>query len=87
PAPALLFLYLIIAIILISALCQVFAIQGIHPATQEVLQVNSLWSFEALRWWLQNAVKNFINFARLARYWWLCWGWESPNTVAFFLLY
>jgi aminobenzoyl-glutamate transport protein len=63
PAPALLFLYLIIAIILISALCQVFAIQGIHPATQEVLQVNSLWSFEALRWWLQNAVKNFINFA------------------------
>jgi aminobenzoyl-glutamate transport protein len=63
PAPALLFLYLIIAILFISALCQVFAVQGVHPGTQQVLQVNSLLSFEALSWWLQNAVKNFINFA------------------------
>jgi aminobenzoyl-glutamate transport protein len=63
PAPALLFLYLIIAIIFISAICQLFMIEGIHPSTQEVLQVNSLLSFDALRWWLQNAVKNFINFA------------------------
>lgn len=63
PAPALLFLYLIVAIIFISAICQLFMIEGIHPSTQEVLQVNSLLSFDALRWWLQNAVKNFINFA------------------------
>lgn len=63
PAPALLFLLLIVAIIIISALCDVFSVQGIHPASKEVLEVNSLLSFDALRWWLQNAVKNFIGFA------------------------
>jgi len=63
PAPALLFLYLIVAIIIISALCQMLVVEGIHPSTREVLQVNSLLSFDALRWWLQNAVKNFITFA------------------------
>jgi aminobenzoyl-glutamate transport protein len=63
PAPALLFLLLIVVIIIISALCDVFSVQGIHPASKEVLEVNSLLSFDALRWWLQNAVKNFIGFA------------------------
>ena len=63
PAPALLFLLLIAAIVIISALCDVFSVQGIHPASKEVLEVNSLLSFDALRWWLQNAVKNFIGFA------------------------
>jgi aminobenzoyl-glutamate transport protein len=63
PAPALLFFYLVLFIILISALGQWFSWQGIHPANQQVLEVNSLLSFEALRWWLQNAVKNFISFA------------------------
>jgi len=63
PAPALLFLYLTVFIIIISELSQVFAVQGVHPASKEVLEVNSLLSFDALRWWLQNAVKNFINFA------------------------
>lgn len=63
PAPALLFFYLIIFIIFLSAICQWFSLQGIHPANQEILQVNSLLSIEALRWWLENAVKNFINFA------------------------
>lgn len=63
PAPALLFLLLIVFIIIISALCDVFAVQGIHPASKEVLEVNSLLSFDALRWWLQNAVKNFMGFA------------------------
>lgn len=63
PAPALLFLYLMIAVVFISALCQILAIEGTHPATKEVLQVNSLLSFDALRWWLQSAVKNFITFA------------------------
>lgn len=63
PAPALLFLWLIIAIIVISALCEYFLVQGVHPGNQEVLSVNSLLSFDALRWWLENAVKNFINFA------------------------
>ena len=63
PAPALLFLLLIVFIIIISALCDVFSVQGIHPASKEVLEVNSLLSFDALRWWLQNAVKNFMGFA------------------------
>ena len=63
PAPALLFLWLIVVIVLVSALCDYFLIQGVHPGSQEVLQVNSLLSFDALRWWLENAVKNFINFA------------------------
>lgn len=63
PAPALLFFYLIVFIILISALGQLFSWQGVHPANQQVLEVNSLLSFEALRWWLESAVKNFINFA------------------------
>jgi len=63
PAPAILFVLLIFAVIFISALCDWFAIQGIHPASKEVLEVNSLLSFDALRWWLQNAVKNFIGFA------------------------
>jgi p-aminobenzoyl-glutamate transporter AbgT len=35
PAPALLFLYLIIAIIFISAICQQLMIEGTHPSTQE----------------------------------------------------
>ena len=63
PAPALLFLLLIVFIVIISALCDVFSVQGIHPATKEVLEVNSLLSFDALRWWLQNAVKIFMGFA------------------------
>ena len=63
PAPALLFLLLIVGIVIISALCAVFSVQGIHPASKEVLEVNSLLSFDALRWWLQSAVKNFISFA------------------------
>jgi len=63
PAPAILFVLLIFAVIFISALCDWFSVQGIHPANKEVLEVNSLLSFDALRWWLQNAVKNFIGFA------------------------
>lgn len=63
PAPALLFLYFIVAIIFISELCAIFSVQGIHPANKEVLSVNSLFSFTALRWWLENAVHNFISFA------------------------
>ncbi len=63
PAPAILFVLLIFAVIFISALCDWFSVQGIHPASKEVLEVNSLLSFDALRWWLQNAVKNFIGFA------------------------
>lgn len=63
PAPALLFLYLIVFVIAISELCAIFSLQGVHPASKEVLTVNSLLSFDALRWWLQNAVNNFISFA------------------------
>ena len=57
PAPALLFLLLIVFIIIISALCDVFSVQGIHPASKEVLEVNSLLSFDALRWWLQQGCR------------------------------
>lgn len=63
PAPAILFVLLIFLVIIISAVCDWLGITGVHPASKEVLEVNSLVSFDALRWWLQNAVKNFISFA------------------------
>lgn len=63
PDPVMLFLWLIALVILVSAICSAAGLTADHPVNGETLTVKSLLSFDALRWWLSNGVKTFMNFA------------------------
>ena len=63
PHPTLLFVYLCLLIVLLSALSHWLGLAAQHPVTGETLQSQSLLSGSGLRWMLTNTVSNFVGFA------------------------
>ncbi len=63
PAPALLFLWLCLALMLVSALVAAFDVATRLPGQDERIAVRSLLSGEGLRWILTHTVENFVTFA------------------------
>lgn len=65
PNPFLLFVYLIAALMVASALFSWLGVTATNPANGEVVRVKNLLSEEALQWMLPNVIKNFSGFAPL----------------------
>lgn len=65
PNPAVLFLYLIGILAIISAVLANMGVSSIHPATHKVIKIQSLLSAEGLHWIMSDMIKNYINFPPL----------------------
>lgn len=65
PHSFILFLYLIVILMLISALLAHAKVSVIHPTTKKVVAAKSLLSVEGIQWMLQSALKNFTDFPPL----------------------
>ncbi|WP_213973779.1 AbgT family transporter [Tepidanaerobacter acetatoxydans] len=65
PHPFFLFVYLTIAIMLLSAILSMLGISAINPGSGEEVVVKSLLTREGVEWMLVNALKNFTGFAPL----------------------
>ena len=65
PHPALLFGILALATLLLSLVGAVFAWSGVHPATDEQIDIVNLLSREGIHRIILNMVSNFTNFAPL----------------------
>ncbi len=65
PHPTLLFVWLCLLLLPVSALVSVIAPDTVHPLTAEPLPVRSLISAEGVRWILTSMVSNFTGFAPL----------------------
>lgn len=63
PSPVLLFIYLILAVMVISLLAAWAGFNAVHPNNGQLLQVKSVISLEGLHWLLANGVSNFMSFA------------------------
>jgi len=63
PHPMALFIYLLIVVVGLSILGQWFNWHAQHPASLELIQVNSLASAEGVRFMLTSMVSNFMGFA------------------------
>lgn len=63
PAPTLLFVYLALGILLLSALTSWLGVSALHPVTQEPIQALNLLSTEGLHRILGSTVSNFTQFA------------------------
>ncbi len=65
PHPFFLFVYLTIAIMLLSAILSMLGISAINPGSGEEVMVKNLLTREGVEWMLVNALKNFTGFAPL----------------------
>ncbi|RKL61773.1 AbgT family transporter [Thermoanaerobacteraceae bacterium SP2] len=65
PHPFILFVYITIALMIISAVLASAKVSVVNPGTQKVVEAKSLLSAEGIRWMLQSALKNFTGFAPL----------------------
>ncbi len=65
PHPFMLFLYLAIAVTLISAIVDFIGVSFTHPGTGEETAVQSLLSTEGLMYMLESMISNFIGFTPL----------------------
>lgn len=65
PNPALLFLYLIAILAIISAVLAHMGVSAVHPSTHKAVQIQSLLSAEGLHWIMSDMIKNYINFPPL----------------------
>ncbi|GED67880.1 p-aminobenzoyl-glutamate transporter [Brevibacillus reuszeri] len=65
PNPFMLFLYLIAALMIITAILSIFHVTAIDPIKNEEIQVKNLLSQEGLQWLLPNIIKNFSGFLPL----------------------
>lgn len=65
PNPFMLFLYLIAALMIITAILSIFHVTVIDPIKNEQVQVKNLLSQEGLQWLLPNIIKNFSGFLPL----------------------
>ena len=63
PDPVVVFLYLAVAIIIVSSITSYLNLSAIHPVTQEVLYANNLLNAEGIRQIVSKAVSNFTGFA------------------------
>ena len=59
PNPMLLFIYLCVAVILISAVCSIFHVSAVNPVTNEVVEVVNLLSKDGFIMMLTKFVSNF----------------------------
>ncbi|PLR33072.1 p-aminobenzoyl-glutamate transporter [Chimaeribacter californicus] len=65
PHPFLLFIYLIAALMIASALIAWAGLTAVNPANGEIIRVKNLLSVEGLQWMLPNVIKNFSGFTPL----------------------
>jgi aminobenzoyl-glutamate transport protein len=65
PHPFLLFIYLIVALMIASALISWAGLTAVNPANGEIIRVKNLLSVEGLQWMLPNVIKNFSGFTPL----------------------
>ncbi|MBX3016614.1 MAG: AbgT family transporter [Bdellovibrionaceae bacterium] len=65
PHPAILFLILSGAVIVMSGIVKWFAIEAVHPVTKEAIVATNLLSLGGLHFLLTDLVKNFTGFAPL----------------------
>lgn len=65
PNPFLLFVYLLGALMLMTALLSWLNVTAISPLNGEAIRVKNLLSVEGLQWLLPNIIKNFSSFAPL----------------------
>ncbi len=63
PHPTLIFVYLCLFVVLLSALMTALQVSAVHPLTGATVTSKNLVSSEGLRWWLTHAVTNFTHFA------------------------
>ena len=65
PHPALLFAWMAVLVLVISAICALFGVSAVHPVTGERIETVNLLSGEGLRRILAGTVTNFTGFAPL----------------------
>ncbi|AUQ26910.1 p-aminobenzoyl-glutamate transporter [Dickeya zeae] len=65
PNPFLLFVYLIVLLMVASALFSLCGITATNPANGEVVRVKNLLSVEGIQWILPNVIRNFSAFTPL----------------------
>ena len=65
PHPFILFLYIIVILVVASAMLAGMGVQVLNPTTQETFYVQSLLSRDGLVWLLENMIGNFSGFAPL----------------------
>ncbi|GAB7195240.1 hypothetical protein OS31_12350 [Dickeya oryzae] len=65
PNPFLLFVYLIVLLMVASALFSWCGITATNPANGDVVRVKNLLSVEGIQWILPNVIKNFSAFTPL----------------------
>lgn len=59
PHPFVLFLWLTVIVIILSAVCSVFGVTAVHPGTGEVVEVQNFLSTAGLQYFVLNFVNNF----------------------------
>ena len=65
PDPITLFLYLAVAVVLISWLCSALGAKALNPATGEYVEVQNLFSLWGIKYLWTNVITNFSGFAPL----------------------
>ncbi|WP_017347334.1 p-aminobenzoyl-glutamate transporter [Pantoea sp. A4] len=65
PNPFLLFIYLIVVLMVATALLSSFGVTVTNPTNGEIIQVKNLLSIAGLQWMLPNIIKNFSSFTPL----------------------
>lgn len=63
PDPVVVFIYLALAVLLLSWLLSTLQVSALHPITQEQLVVNNLLNTEGIQKIVGQAVQNFVRFA------------------------
>ena len=63
PHPTVLFVYLCLVMVLVSALGAAVGLQAEHPVSGDIVKAVSLLSRDGLQWILANTVSNFTSFA------------------------
>lgn len=65
PHPALLFAWMAVAVLILSAICAALGVSALHPVSGERIEAVNLLSAEGIRQILENTVGNFTGFAPL----------------------
>lgn len=65
PNPAILFLIMLGALVLLSQVLAMLKVSALHPMTKQPIFIKSLISTEGLHWIMTDMVKNYINFPPL----------------------
>ena len=65
PDPITMFLGLAVIVVLVSWLCSALGVQALNPATEQVVEVQNLFSIWGIRYLWTNVITNFSGFAPL----------------------